>query len=309
MTKEPFSNSRFSNARLFDSSGFTLVEVLIAAAIMAGLSLGFAEFTNHQNLTIKGNRALAERDALTNRLSRISGDPTALAISANDPSNSTAFHDCVLGGPTPTSCDTTVCNSTTPCDLTLLDSTSTVVAGPSVSSPKYYDLNGAPCTPVGPHDGNCAVQAFTKFFPSCGVSVTSCQVAKNITVVYTVQQNPNVQLAAGPAMKPAVNSVVTLVPQIGGFGPWTPLSTTTGVPQTSPADGFLVITSAFNSGIRFSTGGVQRLYVSARSTYGQGFVSATLPISAGEIFLIESTDIHDAATGAPVTSVFLRKLP
>lgn len=309
MTKKPFSTSRLSSKRFLDSSGFTIIEVMIAAAIMAVLSLGFAEFTNHQNLAIKGNRALAERDALTNRLSRIAADPTGLIITANDSSNmSNQFHDCVLGGTGATACNTATCSAAAPCGLTLFDSTNTVVAGPP-ANPKYYDLNGAPCTPVNATDTNCAIQAITEYFPSCGVGIPSCMLAQNITVKYTVQPRPGILLSAGPMMKPAVNSIVTMIPLSGGkFGAWIAMSTASGAAQTAPADGFLMITSGFNNGVRVSTSGVQRLYVSARSTYGQGYVAVTMPISAAENFVVESTDIHDAMTGTPLTSVFFRAL-
>lgn len=309
MTKKPFSTSRLLSPRFLDSSGFTIIEVMIAAAIMAVLMLGFAEFTNHQNLAIKGNRALAERDALTNRLSRIAADATSLTVTANDSSNaSNQFHDCVLGGSGSTACNTATCSAAAPCGLTLFDSQGSVVAGPP-ANPKYYDLNGAPCTPLSATDANCAIQAIAEYFPSCGVGVPSCMQAQNITVKYTAQQKPGIQISAGPMMKPAVNSVLTMIPLSSGrFGAWISMSTVSGASQTAPADGFLIITSGFNNGVRVFTGGTQRSYISARSTYGQGFVSSVLPISAGENFVIQSTDISDAMTGTPLTSVFFRAL-
>lgn len=66
------------------------------------------------------------------------------------------------------------------------------------------------------------------------------------------------------------------------FNGWT----TVGATGTATHDGMLVITSIINAGISASTSGTQRLYVAARDRYGQGSVSATVPIMKGETWSI-----------------------
>jgi prepilin-type N-terminal cleavage/methylation domain-containing protein len=312
MMNKPTSNSCSSRTDILNRAGFTLIEIMIAAAIMGVLVMGFTEFVARQNLVIKGTRALAERDALVNRLSRIAGNPVALTNSANDATNSSnQFHDCVLGGGSGTACNMATCSAAAPCGLTLLDSTAPTgikVAGPP-NNPQYYDLTGAPCTPFSPKDSNCAIQAIAQYYPNCGVAGSPCSMARDITVKYTIQQTPGILLAAGPTMQPASNTVVSMIPLGGGqIGAWATFSTVSGAPEVAPADGFLIVTSALNRGIKIDVNGTQRLFVSARDKYGQGFVSATLPLSKGENFTVSSIDVSQSVDGSPLSSVYFRPL-
>lgn len=68
-----------------------------------------------------------------------------------------------------------------------------------------------------------------------------------------------------------------------GFGDWIDNFPSSGI---APTDGIITASSGFNSGLGISTGGVERVSVSARSKYGQGYVTATSPVKKGENYSV-----------------------
>lgn len=55
---------------------------------------------------------------------------------------------------------------------------------------------------------------------------------------------------------------------------------------TAPADGIITASSGYNSGLAISTSSVERVSVSGRSKYGQGYVTATCPVKKGESYSV-----------------------
>lgn len=115
------------------------------------------------------------------------------------------------------------------------------------------------------------------------------------------------------AMKPIrVKQFFTVLPPLNAakiagcgsvkhIGPWVPEPTSVAV--LAPSDGLVIATSCSNCGIILSTGSsvagtcvgtifTMRLKVAARDKYGQGVVSASIPVSGGECWKSQSIDVH-----------------
>lgn len=55
---------------------------------------------------------------------------------------------------------------------------------------------------------------------------------------------------------------------------------------TAPSNGLIVVTTGWNGSITISTSGIQRVAISGRSKYGQGYESATCPVAKGERYSV-----------------------
>jgi hypothetical protein len=182
---------------------------MVFMSIMTVGALSFTRLATDQQRSISSSRTLSERDLLVSRLGRIAKDSVSLTTTANDSVNqgpSNRFHDCYLGGASGSACDASACSTTSLCDVTLFDSAGNRVAGPP-SNPQYYDLTGDKCTPSGATDNKCAIQAIAQYSASCDGGTPTCSIAKNVTIRFTVQQNPNVILAVGPTLNPVISTI------------------------------------------------------------------------------------------------------
>jgi type II secretory pathway pseudopilin PulG len=98
----------------------------------------------------------------------------------------------------------------------------------------------------------------------------------------------------------------------GGVGDWVVMPAASGSINQAPDDGMLIITSANNRGINFSSGSTAasladpsniKATVSARDKYGQGVEFLSIPIKKDEFWSAQSIGGSE-----PMTSIFFRPI-
>lgn len=199
------ARSKFNNLASLEwgrsSSGFAIMEVLVAVGLLAVASYGVMELISVQQKNTLSARIVSSRDMIKALLSRYVGDPRALDLSSKFiggsqpyPAN-TMLNNCVDSVPAANDC---VAN--TVYSMTLLDPQGRVVAGDDINRPAIYDEMGAPCAGVVASQ-RCPLIAIASFTADCG-GPAQCRSAKFITVRFTLQKSPSVaQLRAGGELR------------------------------------------------------------------------------------------------------------
>lgn len=187
------------------SSGFAMMEVMIAVALLALLSYGVMELLRVQQRGTLSARITSSRDQIVSQLARTVGDPRALQATAAHSAN-IAFNECVIEGPVAVDCDQNV----TP--LTLLDASGRVIAGPGGGSPTpvIYDEMGAICPGLTSPSASCPFIVTATFNANCGGPVT-CTLARMVRVEYIVQTSL-VSVRAGGALRTVSGDATSGVP-------------------------------------------------------------------------------------------------
>jgi prepilin-type N-terminal cleavage/methylation domain-containing protein len=180
--------------RLLTQSGFSLIEVLMATAILAILSVGMIQLFESQYKQVKSIGTLSNNTQLGLRIARYAGMSSALTVTANAAPNSN-FTRCVLGTGTGSCVDSGV---------SLRDPAGTVITGDSAGTPIRYDLNGVVCAAVGPTCPFEAITTFTRSVANCGALPCFITISYSVTQVTDV---PNT-----PRMRPNQGTVTVQIP-------------------------------------------------------------------------------------------------
>jgi len=175
-------------------SGFSLIEVLMATAIMSVLSVGMMQMFESLYKQAKSVNTSSNNMQLGLRIARYAGMASALTATATANANSN-FTKCVLGTGTGTCANA---------GIALRDPAGTVVAGASAAAPILYDLNSAVCAVAGPNCPFAAVTTFTRSASMCG------SIACFITMSYSITQVSDIPNTT--RLKPTTGTVTVQLP-------------------------------------------------------------------------------------------------
>jgi hypothetical protein len=213
----------------FNSQGFGLVEVLLAAAIGSIVMMGLTQMMTSMALSLRGTRTMASRDQLSTRIGREAGNPVSLKKSVEFASNAgfpgfpvngpgTMMDKCANGG-VANGCVArdSVTHNPVSYGFTLTDSFGNPISGPDTATAAVYDISGALCgnVTVSPPSANCPIIVTTSFTPNCANSQDSCDRAVSIDVHFSLDLANGVQLKGGPVLKPMSGNVSTAIPFAG----------------------------------------------------------------------------------------------
>jgi hypothetical protein len=214
------------NARAFSKKqGFSLIEVLIAGAMMTVVGLGVATMINGQNRQVSNIRAYSSRDQVRAQLDQAINSYAALVASTGGPgsttaiataisANNNALFNCINGtGPcVQTAGGASLSFYLIPAGAQFLDQNE-AIAG-TTAQPVYYDKNGRRCTfaESGVNGTTtCFLRARAAFGTYCPGGVTPCTVAEKITVSYTLDQAPGVALTDTNVATRTITSQVSTI--------------------------------------------------------------------------------------------------
>lgn len=168
------------------NSGFTILELLLAAALIAFLGLLTAQVMTDAAQSAQTMQMMSVRDQIAIWTRSSAGNIKNLTASLKQAPN-TAFYNCVCG-------QGSGCTSATPADFFLYDATTT----PLATFPAYYDTSGNPC--ANQNAANCAFYVKISFVAQCAPPLpssypyppyTCSQAAEFFGITFSVQQNPN----------------------------------------------------------------------------------------------------------------------
>ncbi len=162
--------------------GFSLVEILVALGIMAGLMLGIVTLVENTNKSSMATRLSLTRDRLTNLVTLYVSRTAALKNSLTHANNS-YFERCVNSN----IAGTTDCTAGTTYALTLLEPVGTNIFAGTTAAPSRYDANGAPCAAVS---NGCPLEVITSFVAVCPGATAVCDQAQSLQVTYLVRKSP-----------------------------------------------------------------------------------------------------------------------
>jgi Type II secretory pathway, pseudopilin PulG len=155
--------------------GFSLIQALIAAAILAIFVAAFSDLLMNMQKEVKRNKNKQDRILINYQIDQAVTSPTGIKESALLPANSN-LKACVLGG-TSGGCQTGTVNQfylLDPQDKNPDVSARTRLSGP-VSDPVFYDdSSNSGCT------ANCAYTVSSTFKAHCPGGVTSCDHAEHL---------------------------------------------------------------------------------------------------------------------------------
>jgi hypothetical protein len=230
--------------RLRDTSGFGVVDLLIAFAVVTGFVALFIGVVNSQNMMTEQNRTSATFDRIVAGVRALAGNPAALrnSMRAVSPDGTTVVNPALAAcaGGTPAN----GCIGQTDSPFTLYAPFITNGAGGPVISPvtspsdsatpMHFDNWGSPCAPAGP---SCALTVFTTMRAQCSpppqdssltgpgsltvamlTPQSNCTIANVIEVTYTIQLDPtlNPDPALSVFLTPVTGTVATPVVLISG---------------------------------------------------------------------------------------------
>lgn len=171
--------------KLSSIAGFTLLEVLVAAALLAVLSATAAVASMAFLRNAQQNKLRMTRDQLLINLRQTVLHKKAIRLSTQKPIN-IAFKNCVCGIGTCKNLEQPYLS------FSLYDTSDTLI------SPRYYDVEGARCD--DPANVRCVIRVSTSFFAQCRPDFTSpdqnppptCDgtPAEFVSIFYMVDQNP-----------------------------------------------------------------------------------------------------------------------
>ncbi|OFZ01294.1 MAG: hypothetical protein A2070_01575 [Bdellovibrionales bacterium GWC1_52_8] len=168
--------------------GFSMVALAIGSGIMGILLLSMLSLFDFQNKSIHGVKTILSRDGLKAMLDYYSGDLATIKKSADHSSNTdSAFEWCVKGT---TTCNGPLCckaGISYPFNLVVSAPTPEIISGTASGpgTPAYYSADASHCSPPE----KCPIQVHTSFIAECAVG-TECDVAKRITVTYSIEKGP-----------------------------------------------------------------------------------------------------------------------
>jgi prepilin-type N-terminal cleavage/methylation domain-containing protein len=265
------------------TNGFALIEVIVAAGILAIVSLGVAQVITNM---AKEQRSLTEKfgilDMQNTMMTALSNPDVCYA------QLSLMMNSVNLSGATTTQASSTIVNFTSLRVGTSLDSPLIALVGQAVPgfAPAQMNVESIQLS-------NIKYAGFNNtYFADFSVNVNQNTLVRSLkpaTMKLTFSVNPNPTLATAQLV--SCGSGYTHV------GDWSTLAS--GTVYMSPSDGFVVATACYDCGLRISTapsvnnscGGValtQRVMVSARDKYGQGFEDASLVLKKGECWIVET---------------------
>lgn len=126
--------------------------------------------------------------------------------------------------------------------------------------------------------------------------------------------NVSMGFTVNPLDPPAAQNVAACgLDANAGAGSWTPLPPNSGLVNQAPSNGFIVMTSCLNCGIKFSAGPAanalsEKAFVSARDKYGQGYETMTIPIRKNEFWKAESTNVNQNVIGNNLRNIFFQPM-
>ncbi len=265
--------------------GFSLVEVLIVVGLLSVIGMGIASMVSDMS---SAQVALQEKFATIeagNGLSRAFADPAI--------------------------CSFQLQQGTGPYDVSVPNAT--------ISYPEIR-LGSSPTSPIIAKTGDPLPG-----YPANKMVVQSITL-KNIALIGGSNYSGDLEVIIDPTtikkpLKPfGVRNLLffaTLPTTIegcggGGIGDWEVIANVSGAIHQATSDGLVIITSAFNRGIRLSTGLTAvtlttKANSSARNAYGQGYEVLSIPLKKDEFWSAQSTN-GGSDTGDSLVSVFFRRL-
>jgi hypothetical protein len=229
--------------KLKSEYGVTILEVIIAASILAFGALGVDYFFVERERSLVSLRGYSSRDKILDTVRTAAGLTSSIRNSyyfGDNPSLAACMRlHPSFGVPNPAFDD---CPNNAPQDIYLFGPLITGGGPPTFSAevtgttlhPVFYDLTGQTCLTKGV--GDCVLQATSNFVAQCppqfrlGPPAPKCDVAETITVNYTVQPIPGVTNASLQNFDVIQGSITTSVQQIAGIAP----STNTVWPVPTP---------------------------------------------------------------------------
>jgi len=281
---------KFQRQGALKERGFSLVEVLVATAIIMIVTLGLASLFSTQN---------KEMRAIQDKMSALDLESTVKMIIKNEP-----YCGCLFKGMTfnsalktwnnfPNGMPSSYNPACNPGSTDIFKVGAKIPASQvEVTSFSMKDISEV-VAGSGSYIGHLDI-AFS----------TDSRAIKNASVTMGFTVN-----ATDPIGAKNVGSCG--VEKVAAAGSWIPIPTGTGVIHQSTGDGFLVLTSGFYSGIRFYAGPTSasvtpKAWVDARDKYGQGVVSMTVPIKKDEYWKAVSTNVGHSPNGINLTSIFFQ---
>lgn len=166
-------------------AGFTLVEILIAAALLSLLTTAVAVASMAFLKNAQQTNLRTARDQIVTQLNSTLSNKKAILVSLKKTEN-LAFYNCVCGAGT-------CANVQKPfLHFTLYD------VSEQIQSPSYFDSSGFPCDPLL---AQCRIRVTTSFFAQCPPDFTSpsqtpplsCNgvPAEFVAISLTVDENPD----------------------------------------------------------------------------------------------------------------------
>ena len=185
-------NSFFSKSKHCGSSfGFSIVELMIAAAIFALIGASIASFMRKQGQTLNTMRYMSTRDAFRNRLMSIGGSPKALRVSVEQTEN--AYMKGCLSGQG--------CRPNQKVPFALYDAMGALVAGAGEHAPVRYTIDGTRCSAA---TSQCPMEVFSEVSVVCKSNV--CGIPTDVKVFFTIRQAPGVKIPGSAELKAASDS-------------------------------------------------------------------------------------------------------
>ena len=228
-------------------AGFTVLEGLIAVAVLAIAGLGLAQAFSQMSAGDQKDRNFSSRDKVLDTVRSAAGMSVSIRNSYYWPNTvgvNPVLDSCVTENPSfvipnPTNAD---CISGRTVPLTLYGPlvsgagalASGAVAGPA-GTPVYYDLFGQVCSPPST---TCPIKAWTTITPQCppltplGPPAAKCDVAETLTVDYYVEPAP---VPKAPDFAQVHGSFTVSVFQVSGETP--SINTVLPKPSALPSPG------------------------------------------------------------------------
>lgn len=214
-----------------DNIGLSLVDTMMAAALMGGVALVSVQISSMQQKSLSQFQLLTTRDNIKGQLERYLSNKTLLKNTVDhalfvsnrqlnycfngvDPASSADFPEC----PKPHAATQECCEKTplgTANAFFLIDPSdpgkTRALAGPD-SQPVRYRIDGTICPST---DARCPIEAITRFVATCPEDKPKCVKAEGIRVMFEIRQNPNSDFPSKSAIKPVIGEMsVSLNPQL-----------------------------------------------------------------------------------------------
>lgn len=187
--------------RRLDQSGFSLIQVLVAAGIMSMTVMAFLAMQSVQSKSNVSTQTLISRNLLQLQIQQALVNPGAIMKSMADTSSGNVeLKKCLV--PTGNSCTQT----SAPAGFVLIDAQGTRISGGSPSDPARYDHTGAPCSSAG---SRCLLEVYTEYQATCRNGTSPCSNA-DVLAKYTIRQAPGVTAIGGTPLAPYTSPQITL---------------------------------------------------------------------------------------------------
>jgi hypothetical protein len=179
---------------LIGKKGQSLIQVLVAAAMLSVLMLSFMSFQQWQQKTILSSQAVMSRNFLQLRVERYLLDPTLLNKTFSDPGlGNVALNNCINGFGSP---PVISCAAATGKGFSLVDPWGVRIAGTSIVDPVRYDYSGAPCAVAS---AQCLFAVYTTYSATCPAA-SPCS-NPIVTAQYNIDQAPGITPVGGMPLK------------------------------------------------------------------------------------------------------------